>query len=167
MNGGPDPYLCYEDTTAFEGLVVQYVNQMNCLSTCQALDIALFLKKARHAKAAALLESIGSNKLAEIGIHERIYRPDRRWLGPFVQKMGINAMTAESIEEARRHACNERAVTVFFDKFRRELRRSPYLILNCDETHVSSRKQFKVLGVGSQRALKRCREELLHFKMWG
>jgi hypothetical protein len=53
-------------------------------------------------------------------------------------------------------------VTIFFDKFHGELRRSPYLILNCDETHVSSRKQFKVLGVGSQRALKQCREKLPH-----
>jgi hypothetical protein len=45
MTGRTDPYLCFEDVAAFEGLDVQHVNQMNYVSTWQALDVALFVKK--------------------------------------------------------------------------------------------------------------------------
>jgi hypothetical protein len=67
QHGGRDPYLCEEDVAAFEGMVVQHANQLNCLTTHQAMYIALFLKKARLVKACDLLESIGSGSLQKCG----------------------------------------------------------------------------------------------------
>jgi hypothetical protein len=163
MKGGRDPYLCDEDAADIEGMVVQHANQMNCLTTLQAIDIAWFLKKARQVKASDLLMSIGSDRLGWEVRTQAVERPDKSWLAGFMAKMGINVMSPEQIEQARRHSCNEKAVATFFDKFSDDLQRDKHLILNCDETHVSSRKHFKVLAPGGRAALKGCREKLPHF----
>jgi hypothetical protein len=163
MRGGRDSYLCEEDASAFEGLVVQHANQMNCLTTLQAIDIAWLLRRVRQVKASDLLASIGSADLSVKVRMTQVPRPDKSWIAEFAHRMGISVMTAESIELARRQACNEKAIRDFFEKFSGELDRDPHLILNCDETHVSSRKRFKVLAPDGYAALKKCREKLPHF----
>jgi hypothetical protein len=72
-------------------------------------------------------------------------------------------MTPETIERARRQCCNVAAVQTFFDRFSPALTRAPQLILNCDETHISSRKRFKVLSPQGVLPLKVGREKLPHF----
>jgi hypothetical protein len=163
QSGGRDPYLCEEDVAAFEGMVVQHANQMNCLTTHQAMYIAFFLRKARLVKASDLLESIGSVELAVRVREQKIEQPDPSWLAQFANKVGISVLTPQDIEQERRHSCNVKAVNAFFERFSGELSRDRALILNCDETHVSSRKRFKVLTPDGHAALKECREKLPHF----
>jgi hypothetical protein len=67
-------------------------------------------------------------------------RPEKTWIEGFAKPMGISVMTVESTELARRHSCNEKETKTFFDRFSGDLNRDADLILNCHETHVSSRK---------------------------
>jgi hypothetical protein len=94
---------------------------------------------------------------------QKIERPDKSWIGKFGETIGIQVMTPQQIESARRHFCNEKAVEHFFAKFAGELDRDRLLILNADETHISSRKQFKVLAPGGHVGLRGCKEKLPHF----
>jgi hypothetical protein len=114
-------------------------------------------------KEGTLLQSIGSNKLADRVMRQHIGRLDGSWLGLFAEKIGINAlhyaMTPQAIEEAWRKACNEKAMDIFFDKFSRDMKRDEHLLLNCDETHISSRQQLTVLGLGGRPALQKCQEQ--------
>jgi hypothetical protein len=163
MRGGTDPYLCAEDVSTFEGLIVEHTGAMKCISTREALSIAHHLKTTRHQTAIALLESIGSRGLADDLREQCISEPDPSWLNHFCRTIGISIMNPMSIEHARRHSCNTVAIQVFFDRFSEILNRHPALILNCDETHVSSRKKFKVLATDGHLPLKECRDKLPHF----
>jgi hypothetical protein len=55
------------------------------------------------------------------------------------------------------------AIRLVFDMFDGLLKRSVELPLNCDETHISSRKKFKVLVPEGMRALKEHEDKLPHF----
>jgi hypothetical protein len=163
MTGGTDPYLCDEDAMAFEGFIVQEAANLNCITTQQAIKIAWFLKRTRHKLAIDLLCAIGSKALAGALMLRMVERPDDSWLGRFMERLGISIMTPENIERARRYHCNVAAVRIFFDRFSITLKRDPRLILNCDETHISSRKRFKVLTPQGVLPLRLCREKLPHF----
>jgi hypothetical protein len=146
MKGGTDPYLCQADAMAFEGLVVEHAGQMKCLTTSEALAIAHYLRRARQDRAITLLMSIGSDGLAQDLLSRTIAPPEQSWLAHFCEKIGVSIMTPSSIESARRHSCSTVAIEAFFDCFSVVPDRDPALIVNCDETHVSSRKKFKVLA---------------------
>jgi hypothetical protein len=161
--GGTDHYLCHDDVAKFEAMVVQHANQMNCITTAQAIDIAWFLKRARYLQASDLLNSIESFTLATQLRNTKVEPPDKTWIYKFAQTIGVDVMTPETLEAARRKSCNTVAISTFFQKYADALDRDPRLILNCDETHVSSRKYFKVLVQDGCRALKACREKLPHF----
>jgi hypothetical protein len=163
MSGGSDPYLCHEDVMTFEGLIVDHTGDMKCISTREALAIAHYLKITRHPTAISLLESIGSYGVADNLRTQIIPEPDASWLNHFCPTIGISIMNPLSIEDARRRCCNTAAVQIFFDRFSQILDRDPALILNCDETHISSRKKFKVLAPDGHLPLKQCREKLPHF----
>jgi hypothetical protein len=144
-------------------MVVQYSDQMRCITTQQAIEIAAFLKRARYIAASELLESIGSHEIARQLRETRAERPDATWIYRLAEKLGITVKSPENIEQARRDCCNEQAVSGWFTKFATDLKRDDRLILNCDETHVSSRKRFRVLTPDGHRALKACRDKLPHF----
>jgi hypothetical protein len=136
---------------------------MDCISTPVAMDIARTLRHERQTKAIQLLETIGSGKLAQLVASKTIKEPDPAWLSHFVEYIGLKLKHPESLEEARRKNCNTVAINVFFDRWSGILDRPAELIINCDETHVSSRKMFKVLVPPGHAALKRCADKLPHF----
>jgi hypothetical protein len=72
-------------------------------------------------------------------------------------------MNPLSIDDARRRCCSISAIQTFFDCFSQDLERHPALILNCDETHVSSRKKFNVSAPDGYLRLCQYRDRLLHF----
>jgi hypothetical protein len=76
----------------------------------------------------------------------RTGRPDRSWLNHVADRIGIRIKNPQKIDALRVKACNKDTVGIFFDRFSALMRRPRCLILNCDETHISSRKNFKVVS---------------------
>jgi hypothetical protein len=163
MRGGSDRYLCPEDAKIFSALITRAATQLNCISTNQGLRIAFMLKEDRRATAVALLDAIGADGLAGHARAKRISLPDPSWLKGFAETLNINVKAPQKLDEARRRCCNQGVIRTFFDKFAGLMDRDPALILNCDETHISSRKKIKVLVPNGLLPLKQLEEKLPHF----
>jgi hypothetical protein len=161
--GGANPYLCEEDATIFSEIVKRAAAQLNCIGTNQGLSIAFRIREDRRAMAMRLLRSIGSDGLAEDVKLMRAEVPDWSWIKGAVERLGIKIKRAQKLEELRRISCNTVAIRSFLDKFELLMNRDPLLILNCDETNISSRKRFRVLVPEGWAALKNHAGQLPHF----
>jgi hypothetical protein len=146
-----------------EGIIVAQANDLNAITKREAVDFAYMLKMGRHVKAADLLRSIGSMELAVELQSQPIEEPDPTWLNLLCERLGISIRSPQQIEAERAQHCTTRKVNHFFERFIGILDRSPYLLINCDETHISSHKRFRVLSPAAQVPLKRARKKLPHF----
>jgi hypothetical protein len=94
---------------------------------------------------------------------KRISVRDPTWLRGFAASLDIQVKPPQTLEYARRHGCNVSAIRFFFVNFADVMDRAPELILNCDETHVSSRRKFKVLVPDGALPLQELEEKMPHF----
>jgi hypothetical protein len=161
--GGADRYLCKADGEKFVEILREHAERMNSLTTVNALAVARGLREARYRKAIALLDAIGSNGLANQLREQAIVDPDPTWLNHIAQGLQISIKVPQTIEEARRRSCNTRAIEIFFQRFSELMQRPACMIINCDETHVSSRKRFKVVVPKGCAPLKPSPSKLPHF----
>jgi hypothetical protein len=146
-----------------EGIIVAQANDLNAITKREAVDFAYMLKMGRHIKAVDLLRSIGSTELAVEIQSQPIEEPDPTWLNLFCERLGISIRSPQQIEAERAQHCTSHKISHFFERFMEILDRSPYLVINCDETHISSHKRFRVLSPAAQVPLKRARRKLPHF----
>jgi hypothetical protein len=161
--GGADWYLCQDDTDEFKRILQEKAAEMDSVITVNAIALARQLRQDRQDRAIALLDSVGATGLVEELLKQSIAEPDRSWLNHVGTRLGISIKNPESIEDARRRGCNKPVIEDFFRRFQHLIDRPPELILNCDETHVSSRKHYKVVVPAGVAPLKRKSEKLPHF----
>jgi hypothetical protein len=100
--GGTDYHLCNDDSDEFDRLIRAHAMDMNCITTPQAMNVAVNLKEQRQAKAIELLERFESPVLADKLRQQPIKKPARSWLGQFLRSMEISIRTAETVGKARR-----------------------------------------------------------------
>jgi hypothetical protein len=162
--GGAYSYLCPDDADKFKAILREKAQEMDSVTTPTALALARELCEARRPKVVKLLEAVGMTTEAEELRRRQIDDPDPTWLNHVATRFGISLKNPEAIENARRKACNKKAVSIFFEKHGALIRdRDPSLILNCDETHVASRDRYKVVVPVGQRPLKATSPKLPHF----
>jgi hypothetical protein len=136
---------------------------MNSVITSNAIYLAQKLREARKRKAVALLNAVGAAGLAMQVQNLRIGRPDRSWLNHIADRIHIRLKNPQKIDELRAKACNKTTVGIFFDRFQAVMSRPRCLILNCDETHISSSKHLKVVTPTRVLPLTRESPMLPHF----
>jgi hypothetical protein len=130
---------------SFEGFVIDHAGEMKCVSTREALAIIHYLKHTPQDTAIALLQSIDSDRPTGDLVHWSIPDPGPNCVNHFCATLGISIVNPLSIEAARRKNGNTSAIQAFFDRFSQVLDCHLALLLNCDKTHVSSRKRSKAL----------------------
>jgi hypothetical protein len=113
--------------------------------------------------AIGLLQALGSGDLAADLRRAQTKVPDITWLKHMVERHEIHVKQPQEIDQYRREHCNNGVIRTFFERFELMLNRDPMLILNCDETHISSRKRFKILVPDGKLALKQQKDKLPHF----
>jgi hypothetical protein len=161
--GGTDYYLCHDDREALKHFITEQINEMNCITTYEETTAAYMLRIARQKKTIRLLESIGCHERAAQMWRETIAEPDPNWINTFCAGSQISIRARQTIQPARYVRCNTNSIRTFFEKFAGLFNCSPYLIFDCDETHISSRKRFKVLTIAGKFPFTPFRERLSHF----
>lgn len=144
MPGGGQTYLTDIDMIKFATLAEQASDELNCLSTPNALSLAVSLKKERLEKAKFLLRCTGcSGLISHLPEHAEV--PSKMWLKEFCATFDINVSSQQSIEAIRRSSCDVSGIMSFFSAHSILLDRHPALVLNMDETMLSARRKYKVL----------------------
>jgi hypothetical protein len=161
--GGQRAYLCQDDADGFKRILQDRAEKMNCVTTPTAVRLARRLRGIRQRKAIGLLESIGLGGTAAQLRSQVIKDPDPTWLNHFAERMDLHLKNPQPIEQARRRACNTVAIETFFERFGALMQRPKCLIINCDETHISSRKKFKVVVPQGLLPLREPSPKIPHF----
>jgi hypothetical protein len=146
MIGGNDLYLSEVDQHLFLEIVRDRCDDMNCITTSCAYDVAFTLRSKRDKTAQYILIQMGLPLLAlHLG---DVFYPSQSWLKHFCDSKNIKICRAQQIELARRYFCNVDAIAHFFSTFPAAFQRDPRLIWNADETQLNASKRFKVLSPG-------------------
>jgi hypothetical protein len=167
MNPGKYPYLCQDDTEKFFSIVSRQSLILNCLSTVQAKSIAYNLNKERIRSAAELLISINCLELASQIQQMEVALPSISWLKELCKSKGISILKPEQLEAIRRIGCDKNEISNFFEQNKHLLKRDSSLILNADETQISTNRLFKVLTPKGKLPIRPGAEKWPHFScMW-
>jgi hypothetical protein len=146
--GGMMKYLCDTDVGHFLSIIESRCDELNCVQTFEAFNIASKLHKERINSAVELLHSIGCSKLAK-NIYEEYYStlPPKNYLRELCLTIGISLTKPELLEDLRRSHCSKSKIEEFFNKYSTLFQRDPALILNADEKHIKTDKKIKVLSL--------------------
>lgn len=144
--GGQDPYLCPDDAKSLCEEISDAANDLNCCPTSYVLELAYDLKIERAKFAVNFLANVlKCHRLAE-RIELQPMEPTRQWLQGFCRDNGLKIKCAEKIEGVRRSQCDRRKIYEWFLQYHQVLCSYPrQMILNMDETGISSNKRFKVV----------------------
>ena len=159
MKGGRDSILSTLDIAHFVHIVRERENDINCLSTCEAYEIAVYLQTQRVLKAQMLLCACGCEGLAN---NLKVQRPHKTWLQKMAEDNGLSVVPPEDLERMRRIACDKTAIQEFFERHAELLRRDRRLIFNMDETMVSSQRKFKVVVTNGRTPLSESQQVCPH-----
>lgn len=151
FEGGNDFYLCEKDTQRFYKYICDNSHDINCVTCSVAIQLAADLKRSRSKKAIRFLESIKRYNL----IHhiKEVNPPCREFIYKFADQLDIRIVSAQTLEYGRRIYCDYEAITEYFIIYGELFKRDKRLILNMDETSLSSRKRLKVLAKKTQLPL--------------
>lgn len=72
--------------------------------------------------------------------------PSKNWVNHLLEGTDIRIVSGQQIELLRRISCDFPTVYFYFEIHKSLFDRNPSLILNMDETMLSTRKRFKVLA---------------------
>ena len=157
--GGRNKILSDLDLEEFVQVIRERENDINCISTCEARKVALYLQAQRVSKAQAILIKCGCHDLAS---KLKIRDPDPSWLLKMSNQLGLSIVQSDELERMRRIACDKTAIDEFFSKNSHLLQRDKRLIFNMDETMASAKKKFKVLVTKNHRPLTVSPQKLPH-----
>jgi hypothetical protein len=165
--GGAYPFLCHDDVEELVCQIRQRSAAMNGMTMVEACLLVDFMRARRNLSAAALLEAFGCPTLAanvRVTVIEAVERKaKKRWLKDLVKKRDVHLRSPEPLEKARRKCCNSAVVKDWFKKYSSVLRRDERLIINADETHISSDRKFKVLTPKGRRPVRAALSSMPHF----
>lgn len=151
MPGEGVTYLNDYDKDIFIQIIRNAADDKNCVPSMYAVSLAFYIKKCRNKKAFQLLTAIGNEELASHCLD--IKPPSKCWLNICLEETDIRIVSSQQIEALRRSTCDIAAIFFYFEIHEFLFQRKPELILNMDETMLSSRKRFKVLAAKGQLPL--------------
>ena len=143
--GGGDPYLCPadEETLCYE--IQCGADELASCPTDFILNYAYELKLQRSKQAVTLLTSLGCSRLAKNIIFPE-GAPSQAWLTDFARRHSLRIRCCEQLEDVRRRCCDRRRLLQWFQKNMYVLQSyHPDLIINMDETSLSSNRKYRVI----------------------
>ena len=151
MPGEGDTYLCSYDKDIFIQIIRKSADEKNCVPSMYAVSLAYYIKKCRQKKAFQLLKALGNDELASHCLN--VNPPSKGWIYSCFGDTDIRIASAQQIETLRRSSCDVAAIYFYFELHEFLFDRPPELILNMDETMLSSKRRFKVLAAKGQLPL--------------
>lgn len=151
FKGGNDPYLSKRDIMKFGSMIYDFANDINCVTCSTAIQLAHDLKTSRKKKAKIFLNSIKKGHLINHLIEP--LPPSREYIYGIINDLDLKIVCAQSLEFGRRYFCDFKSITDFFIIYGQLFKRDKRLILNMDETSLSSRKRLKVIAKKNQLPL--------------
>lgn len=143
--GGRDPYLCPEDTEELISAVSSSAESLDSSPTCIVLNYAHELKIDRLTSAFKLLRQLHCDGLAD-KLELTVAPPTRAWLCDFVDRFNLRIRAGQRLDAIRRKTCDKQRITRWFRMFESIIAQyDPELILNMDETGLSTNNKFKVV----------------------
>ena len=143
--GGGEPYLCREDEQELIMAIQNGANELYACPTDYVLNFAHQLRINRLESAVEFLHGLGCDRLADT-INVDVPPPTRQWLCEFCKQKHLSIRCAQRLEGIRRKACDRVRVTRWFQRNAGILQMyDPELILNMDETGLSTNRRFKVV----------------------
>ena len=144
-DGGGEYYLCEADELKVVAEVRASAEELNCCPTSYVRNLVYNVKVERQARAAGFLDWLGCHRLSK-KIDLQPPEPNKDWLRNFCVRHDLVIRSARPLEEARRRYGNRASVSRWFEKFGAVIAQyHPSLILNMDETGVSSTGRFNVV----------------------
>lgn len=149
--GGTDYYLCERDLGSFYKFIIEQSNDINCVTCSTALQLATNLKRERIKKATHFLQQIKKvNLIHHLG---EAKPPCRDIIYSLAEQLNLKIVTSQTLEYGRRVFCDYNSIIQYFIFYGILFQRDSRLILNMDETSLSSRKRLKVLAKKNQLPL--------------
>lgn len=143
--GGQSSYLCLEDEQALCHEIVHGCEELASCPTDYVLNYAQKLRTKRMKKAFIFLQQLSCHNLAE-NLTICAPPPSRAWLGCFCERFRLRIKWAEKLDGVRRRICDKKKIQEWFLQFSQILQRyDSELILNMDETGVSTNRRYKVV----------------------
>ena len=145
MEGGGTEVLCQEDANTLITAITDAAQELACSPTTYVLSYAHELIIERHIQAKQFLHRLQCHRLAN-DIDLAPFPPSRAWLGRFCEENGLTIKYCERLEDVRRKTCDRRKIAEWFNRNQRILLSyDPRLILNMDETGITTNRKFKVV----------------------
>ena len=143
--GGADLYLCREDELIMYNEIVFGSDELASCPTDYVINYAHELKMQRLQQASIFLRQISCFNLADsLEIHPP--PPSRSWLNGFCQRYGLRIKYCEKLDGLRRRTCDRDRIRMWFLQFADVIQSyEPELILNMDETGVTTNRRYKVV----------------------
>ena len=142
---GGEPYLCPEDEEELMLAVQNGANELYACPTDYVLNFAHQLRINRMESAVQFLHTLGCDRLATT-IDTDVPPPTRQWLCEFCENRHLNIRCCQRLEGIRRKACDRVRVWRWFQQNAGIINMyDPELILNMDETGLSTNRRFKVV----------------------
>ena len=144
-SGGAEPYLCYDDE---ETLCQEIAFGADSLASCPTdfvVNFAHQLKIDRTIRAFILLSNLGCQRLTQ-RLEMNPVPPSRGWLTDFCSRHNLRIRACEKLESIRRKCCDRKRIESWFQRNSQILASyEPELILNMDETGISTNRKFNVV----------------------
>ena len=145
MEAGGQEILCKEDAETLIQSITSAAEELSSCPTTFVITYAHELIIQRHINACHFLHRLQCPKLAE-DIDLVPGPPSRSWLSRFCFENGLQVKMCEKLEQVRRKTCDRRRITEWFTKHETIIRSyDPRLILNMDETGITTNRIFKVV----------------------
>lgn len=149
--GGSEPYLNIRDLERFERLIDEYAGDINCITSSTALQLAKDLHDSRYKKSVRFLVAIG--KINLINHIKQRESPSREYIYEILKKRNFKIVNSQTLEFGRRFFCDFDTIALYFTIYGFLFDRDKRLILNMDETSLSSKKRLKVIAREAQLPL--------------
>ena len=142
--GGTDFYLCEEDELQVVAQIRASAEELDCAPTSYILNLVYNAKVQRHASAVEFLVRLHCPRLAG-NIDLCPAEPSKDWLRAFCERNSLLVRCVRPLQAIRRVHGNIRTLTDWFQNFSPIIAQyDPRLILNMDETGISSSGRFRV-----------------------
>jgi hypothetical protein len=164
LKGGRMTYLCLEDREAFLKEIQERADTLNCITTYEALNLAIDIHNTRVLIGVELLRKANSSEMANT-IFTKYFdkHPEKDYLRQLCSIIHVSVFSAQKLSYFRRKYCSANKIEKFFQKHSHVLNQSPLLIFNADETIVKSNKSFKVLAPNEVTPVSPLLPQLPHY----
>jgi hypothetical protein len=161
-NGGAPPYLSDFDMRRWADQILEHADLAEPFNKKQARDLARRLLANRAKMAYKVLFHIRCDRLTE-KVNRVPEEPSVQWVNAQCEHLGLRIATPQSLEAARRTACDSESLHAYFHRNYDVIASFPSLLQgNFDETQVEGRKRFRILCGVSKRSIQTDHAALPH-----